>query len=459
MTLLAGKYRLDRVVGQGGMGVVVLATHVALDERVAIKLLLPEALASAETVTRFQREARSAVRIKSEHVARVSDVGVVDAAAVPLQSMLGVPLVAGAPFMVMEYLEGRDLAAVLRASGPLPVADATGYIAQAIEAIAEAHTLGIIHRDLQPANLFLTRRPDGTALVKVLDFGISKAIGPNMTDAGMTTTSTVLGSPMYMAPEQMVSSREVDGRTDVWALGVALYQLLTGHGPFLGTTMAELCARILQEPHAPMAQTRADVPRGLELVVSRCLEKDRVKRFASVADLAEALAPFGGQGATMSAERARRLIPRTERAHVVPPLDIHSPVIDNVTPYAATNPSWSATRKGSSSSSMVWIGLALALAGVVTCVAIAIFALAMRARAPSASTAPDRPALAAPQTTLEARPTELAPLVVHTEAAANPPPPVRTNIHAQPPPPASTTPPITREKPPEPPPMQKPDIF
>src|SRR6185295_1831060 len=154
MTLLAGKYRLSRVIGQGGMGVVVAATHAQLDERVAIKLLLPEALENAETVARFQREARAAVRIKSEHVARVIDVGNVDYAAAQLQAELGVPLAPGAPFMVMEYLEGQDLSGVLRASGPLSVTDAIVYLAQAIEAIAEAHSLGIIHRDLKPSNLF-----------------------------------------------------------------------------------------------------------------------------------------------------------------------------------------------------------------------------------------------------------------------------------------------------------------
>jgi len=205
MNLLAGKYRMERVLGQGGMGVVVAAVHTVLEERVAIKLLLPEALASAETVARFQREARAAVRIKSEHVARVIDVGVIDAGAVHMQPALGIPLVLGAPFMVMEYLDGQDLAGVLRAAGPLSVLDAVSYVAQAMEAIAEAHSLGIIHRDIKPSNLFLTRRPDGTPLVKVLDFGISKAAMPGIDNAGVTTTSAVLGSPMYMAPEQMIA--------------------------------------------------------------------------------------------------------------------------------------------------------------------------------------------------------------------------------------------------------------
>ncbi len=475
MTLLAGKYRLSRVIGQGGMGIVVAATHAQLEERVAIKLLLPEALENAETVARFQREARAAVRIKSEHVARVIDVGNVDYTASHMQAELGVPLAPGAPFMVMEYLEGQDLSGVLRATGPLSVMDAVGYLAQAIEAIAEAHSLGIIHRDLKPSNLFLTRRPDGTPLIKVLDFGISKAAGPNMTDGGMTTTSAVLGSPMYMAPEQMIASREVDGRTDVWSLGVVLYQLLTGRGPFNGTTMTELCARILQEPHAPIRATRPDVPFELETVVARCLEKDRVRRFASVADLAEAIAPFGGQGAAMSAERARRLIPRTERVSAIPnvtPAQVHPqqplPATMVAMPYAATNPSWSATRGRTSSGSGVWVALALGAAGIIVAAAVVILILAYHAR-PSASAAapqmiePEHTAM--PVVTTAVPQVEIAPLhplgantqQQQQQQQQGSPPPVRTST--RPPPPVTT-----HGQSPNPPPtatqtQPKPDIF
>ncbi len=448
--LLAGKYRLERVIGQGGMGVVVSATHVMLNERVAIKLLLPEALENAETVARFQREARAAVRIKSEHVARVSDVGVVDAPASALQPVIGVPLAPGAPFMVMEYLEGQDLAGVLRATGPLPLADAVGYLAQAIEAIAEAHALGIVHRDLKPSNLFLTHRPDGTPLVKVLDFGISKAATGNAMEAAMTTTSAVLGSPMYMAPEQMIASREVDGRTDVWALGVVLYQLLAGHGPFNGTTMTELCARILQEPHAPIRASRPDVPVEIDAVISRCLEKDRVRRFPSVADLAEAIAPWGGQLASLSAERARRLIPRTERVSGAPIVPQTNPSAYAVygtpqpaMPYAATNPSWSATRQGSGSSSGVWVALALGAAAIIVAAAIVILIVAARMHSPSAQagpaqTAPEAPIPTAPAMTTPA--VELAPLHAHeTATAAGQAPPVHTLNRPPAPPPTATT--------------------
>ena len=470
MTLLAGKYRLSRVIGQGGMGVVVAATHAQLEERFAIKLLLPDALQNAETVARFQREARAAVRIKSEHVARVIDVGNVDYAAAQLQAELGVPLAPGAPFMVMEYLEGQDLSGVLKATGPLSVTDAVVYLAQAIEAIAEAHSLGIIHRDLKPSNLFLTRRPDGTPMIKVLDFGISKAAGPNMTDGGMTTTSAVLGSPMYMAPEQMIASREVDGRTDVWSLGVVLYQLLTGRGPFNGSTMTELCARILQEPHAPIRATRPDVPFELEAVVARCLEKDRVRRFASVADLAEAIAPFGGQAAAMSAERARRLIPRTERASAIPyatpamPLPPQAlPPTMVAVPYAATNPSWSATRGRASSGSGVWVALALGAAGIIVAAALVILFLAYHAHAPTSAAPqaiePEHTAAPPVMTTAAAAPVELAPL--HPlGASTTQAPPVHTSART---PPVVTT--TSRQNPPNPPPTatqtqtKPPDIF
>src|SRR6187399_2364915 len=196
---LAGKYQIERVLGQGGMGVVVAAHHISLDEIVAIKFLLPEALGNAEAVARFEREARAAVMIKSEHVARVTDVGRLDN---------------GAPYMVMELLKGRDLDVLVRERGPLPLAEVTDYLLQAGEAIAEAHGLGIVHRDLKPANLFLTRRADGSTCIKVLDFGISKLTNARATrDQGMTQTAAIMGSPLYMSPEHLMSSRDVDMRT------------------------------------------------------------------------------------------------------------------------------------------------------------------------------------------------------------------------------------------------------
>ena len=202
--VLAGKYRVDRVLGVGGMGVVVAATHLQLEERVALKFMLPEAYGDPDLAARFTREARAAVKLKSEHVARVLDVGTLDT---------------GAPYIVMEYLDGTDLADELHKKGPLPVHEAAEYVLQACDALAEAHALGIVHRDLKPANLFLTRRGDGSPLVKLLDFGISKTSAFNDAGVAMTKTAAMMGSALYMSPEQMTSPKDVDARADVWALG------------------------------------------------------------------------------------------------------------------------------------------------------------------------------------------------------------------------------------------------
>ena len=290
---LAGKYRIERVLGQGGMGVVVAAHHIHLDEVVAIKFLLPEALDNTEAVARFEREARAAVRIKSEHVARVTDVG---------------RLESGAPYMVMELLQGRDLDVLLREGGPLSLAEVTDYLLQAGEAIAEAHGLGIVHRDLKPANLFLTKRPDGSPCIKVLDFGISKLTNASSTrDQGMTKTTAVMGSPFYMSPEHLLSSRDVDMRTDIWALGVICFELLTGKLPFQAETLPQLCMAISLRPATPLRSFRPELPAEVEAIILRCLNKDPGQRFANVAEFAAALVQFAPAHARLSAERIQRL--------------------------------------------------------------------------------------------------------------------------------------------------------
>jgi serine/threonine protein kinase len=293
--VLAGKYRVEKVLGVGGMGVVVAATHLQLDERVAIKFLIKEALASGEAVARFAREARAAVKIKSEHVARVIDVGTLET---------------GAPYMVMEYLEGGDLSQVLASRGPLPVDEAVEYVLQASEAIAQAHALGIVHRDLKPANLFLIRRPDGSNAIKVLDFGISKVMGGKAasSDNAMTRTRAVMGSPLYMSPEQMASTRDVDGRTDLWALGAILYELVAGQPPFNAETMPQLCALILNGPTPSLRATRPQTPPALDAVLQRCLEKDPKRRHANIAEFAAALGEFAPKRARTSIDRISRII-------------------------------------------------------------------------------------------------------------------------------------------------------
>lgn len=293
--LVADKYRIDRVIGVGGMGVVMSAHHVQLDEPVAIKVLLPAAAVVPDVVARFSREARAAVKIKSEHVVRVLDVDV---------------LPTGAPYMVMELLEGCDLASWVQEQGGIPIPRAVDFVLQAAEALAEAHRLGIVHRDLKPANLFWVCRPDGADLIKILDFGISKlAVAADTAETShLTRTAAVFGTPLYMSPEQMLSARDVDARTDIWALGAILYELLAGHGPFLGETLAEVHARVSSQPPAPLRVSRPDVPPELEAVVLRCLEKERGRRYPDVGELAIALEPYAPAHAVASVSRIRRTL-------------------------------------------------------------------------------------------------------------------------------------------------------
>jgi serine/threonine-protein kinase len=290
--VLDGKYRVERVLGEGGMGVVVAARHLMLEEQVALKFLQPEIARQGEAVARFLREARAAVRIKSEHVARVTDVG---------------QLANGSPYMVMEYLDGKDLSLWLREHRRLSVEDVVDYVAQACEALADAHSLGIVHRDLKPSNLMLVQRSDGSPCVKVLDFGISKVTSEGGAALNMTRTTAVLGSPLYMSPEQMMSTRDVDARTDVWSLGVILYELLAGTPPFVAETLTALSVMVATHDVSPLRLHRPEIPVGLEAVVHRCLTKRREDRFQSVGELALALAPFAPARSRTSIERASRL--------------------------------------------------------------------------------------------------------------------------------------------------------
>lgn len=296
--VLGGKYRVERVLGAGGMGIVVAARHIDLGQRVALKLMQQQAAkADPGQTERFLREARAAVQLKSAHCARVLDVG-----------RFG----AGEPYIVMEYLEGDDLDVVLERHGPLPPSVACAYVLQACEALAEAHGLGIIHRDLKPKNLFLTSSVDGKPLVKVLDFGVAKQIGIGG-DRALTSTTEVFGSPLYMSPEQMRSAKDVDARSDVWSLGVCLYELLTGRPPFDAPGIAELCAMVLKDAAAPPSTLAPGIPPELDAAVLKCLTKSPAERYASVGELAVALEPFAGESGT--SERILQVMAVVRRSH------------------------------------------------------------------------------------------------------------------------------------------------
>jgi serine/threonine protein kinase len=290
--IVAGKYEVIGLLGSGGMGYVISARHCELGEMVALKFLRPEALPHAELVERFAREARAAAKIRSEHIANVFDVGV---------------LPDGTPFIVMEYLAGKDLADHLHQEGPLPISIAVEYVMQACEALAAAHAHGIVHRDIKPENLFLTQQAQGMSMIKVLDFGISKIALPRG-KRDLVRTQMALGSPVYMSPEQIRSSDQVDARSDIWAIGCVLFELLTGVTAFDEPSLLELSAAILEREPVPLQTLRPDVALELEDVVLRCLSKNPDDRFQNVAELAAALYPFAPRRARISAERCYHML-------------------------------------------------------------------------------------------------------------------------------------------------------
>ncbi|MDP8999754.1 MAG: protein kinase [Myxococcota bacterium] len=273
--IIAGKYELARVIGEGGMGVVYEATHVRLRQRLAIKVLRPEVPEFGEVVARFEREARAAARLQSIHTARVIDVDT---------------LPGGLPYIVLEFLEGRDLDAELAATGPMPVEEAADIVMQVADAMGEAHALGIVHRDLKPSNLFVCRIGEhDRRIVKVLDFGISKS---ESEDKRLTPSHAYFGTPYYAAPEQLRAATAADARSDVWSLGAILFELLTGRTPFVGTPTAVI-TKVVSDPVPWVTELRPELPRELARIVMRALQRDPQQRFQSMQELAQAMEPFG----------------------------------------------------------------------------------------------------------------------------------------------------------------------
>lgn len=300
--VVAGRYRVERVLSEGGIGRVFLVTHVELDDVQALKVLATDPTGILEDpLARFRREARLSARINSDHVVRVHDFGMLEEHS--------------CAYLAMEYLEGQDMLDWLEQSGGLSVTLAVDATLQACLALASLHTRGIVHRDIKPSNLFLTRQADGAPRIKLLDLGIARVIDAPGDDGVTTTVGTILGTPPYLAPEQILRPSTADARADVWGLGTTLHALLAGDAPFEGTTARDACMRILRDPPKRLDEVRSDVPRELAGVVLRCLQKRASERYQDVSELAAALAPFGDVNAAATAHRVSAVF---EEAGAIP---------------------------------------------------------------------------------------------------------------------------------------------
>ena len=354
--MIDGRYEVQALVGNGTMGAVVCARHLVLDRRVAIKLLRPERAVDPVAVERFRQEASAASRIRSDHVVRIHDVGATEHAL---------------PFMAMELLEGIDLERLTQQRGALPVQLAVDCILQAAEALAEAHAAGIVHRDIKPSNLFLTERTDGSPLLKVLDFGISKLAPERGGDPSLTATQAVIGSPAYMAPEQIRTSKYVTAKADVWALAVVLFEVLTTKLPFDGDTVGSVLAHVTTSPPPPLRAFRQDVPEAIEAAILACLEKDPAAR-ATLGDLAAALRPFASPVGALSAERAIRICGTSAASAAAPPERVPAADRDPARPPSQPAPPLRAST----------IGLVLLAAGVVAALVTIIATAVVRRTSP-----------------------------------------------------------------------------
>jgi serine/threonine-protein kinase len=300
--LVHGRYRVDFELGRGGMGVVLQARDQMLDRDVALKVVLPKMLRSPEAIERFGNEARSLAQLESRHVVRVLDFGAISSP----------PSCAGLPFMVLELLRGEDLFSVAARESGISPARVVRYALQACSGLAAAHAQGIIHRDLKPENLFLAVEPDGNESLKVLDFGIARSHSRR----ALTRGHIGVGSPGYMSPEQVEGAGHVDPRSDIWGLGVVMYELLAHRPAFFGDNPQTLCMQILTSDVTPLLELKPSLPPALVYIVERCMAREPERRFANVAELAEALAPLDDWSPESDAERIRRRLATKEESPV-----------------------------------------------------------------------------------------------------------------------------------------------
>lgn len=415
---IGGRYVVDDVLGRGGMGVVVSATYADLAQRVAIKVMFPEHASDATLAKRFMREAKLAAKLRSPNLVRVTDVGSLDG---------------GEPYFVMELLAGHDLHKELATRGPLPVEDAAEYVLQAATGLAELHAQGIVHRDLKNGNLFLAKTATGVE-VKVLDYGISK--DPEAT-TNLTATDALMGTPSHMSPEQITTPREVDARSDIWSLGIILYELLSKSLPYdvEVSTVGELFGLVLFSDPIPLRARRADVPEALEHVVMKCLRRKPADRWENVGELAAALAPFARKDSAHRVVTIARILSRPPPAQATPPFGsgasaepetrVAGPKRQNSKPVPAEAPTGAESAAGLPKSSR---SKTLVAAFVVVAVGVGA-ALAMRTTpAPAPVATPEgSPARAAPPTAPNAPPSEPpseSPALTTTPPSASTPPAV-----------------------------------